>query len=175
MQDPQLRIVVEEAFRLVEQPHHLSVHPGGVVITPGSLTDVVPVQWAPKGFLITQFDHRDVETIGLPKLDLLGIRALTVLADATALVQQHHDPAFAWSRSAGDPSTGDLLARAETIGVFQCESDGARRTLLQLRARTVKDRPWPTPFKPGPATGGMARTFVRRYRGEEPVGFLHRP
>ncbi len=173
--DPQLRRVVEEAFHLVEQPHHLSVHPGGVVITPGPLTDVVPVQWAPKGFLITQFDHRDIETIGLPKLDLLGIRALTVLADATALVQQHHDPAFRLEQiPADDPLTGDLLARAETIGVFQCESDGARRTLLQLRARTVQDLAVANAFfKPGPATGGMAHTFVRRYRGEEPVGFLH--
>jgi DNA polymerase-3 subunit alpha len=175
VQDPQLRQVVEEAFHLVEQPHHLSVHPGGVVITPGPLTDVVPVQWAPKGFLITQFDHRDVETIGLPKLDLLGIRALTVLAEAAALVQQLHDPAFRLEQiPADDPLTGDLLARAETIGVFQCESDGARRTLLQLRARTVKDLAIANAFfKPGPATGGMARTFVRRYRGEEAVGFLH--
>ncbi|MBN1138434.1 MAG: DNA polymerase III subunit alpha [Anaerolineae bacterium] len=173
--DAQLRKVVEEAFHLVEQPHHLSVHPGGVVITPGLLTDVVPVQWAPKGFLITQFDHRDVEAIGLPKLDLLGVRALTILADAAALVRQHHDPAFRLEQiPAGDPLTGDLLARAETIGVFQCESDGARRTLLQLRARTVKDLAMANAFfKPGPATGGMARTFVRRYRGEEPVGFLH--
>ena len=49
---------------------------------------------APKGFLITQFDHRDVEVIGLPKLDLLGIRALTVLADAANLVRRDHDPSF---------------------------------------------------------------------------------
>jgi DNA-directed DNA polymerase III PolC len=173
--NPQLRHVVEEAFHLVEQPHHLSVHPGGVVITPGPLTDLLPVQWAPKGFLITQFDHHDVEAIGLPKLDLLGVRALTVLADAAILVQEHHDPAFRLERiPAGDLLTGDLLARAQTIGVFQCESDGARRTLLQLRARTVKDLAVANAFfKPGPATGGMARTFVRRYRGEEPVGFLH--
>ena len=56
------------------------------MITPGPLTDVLPVQWAPKGFLITQFEHGDVEAIGLPKMDLLGIRALTVLADAAELV-----------------------------------------------------------------------------------------
>jgi DNA polymerase III subunit alpha len=54
----------------------------------------VPVQWAPKGFLITQFEHGDVEAIGLPKMDLLGIRALTVLADTAALVRVGHDPDF---------------------------------------------------------------------------------
>ena len=79
------------AYGIVGQPHHLSVHPGGVVITPGPLTDFVPVQWAPKGFLITQFDHGDVEALGLPKIDCLGIRALTVLADAAELVRRDHD------------------------------------------------------------------------------------
>ncbi|MCL7453822.1 MAG: DNA polymerase III subunit alpha, partial [Anaerolineae bacterium] len=173
--EARLREVVQAAYELIGQPHHLSVHPGGVVITPGPLTDVVPVQWAPKGFLVTQFDHADVEAIGLPKLDLLGIRALTVLADAEHLVQRDHDPDF---RLTGIPlddgPTGDLLARGETIGVFQCESWGAQRTLRQLQARTVRDLAVANAFfKPGPATGGMAQAFIRRYRGEEPVRFLH--
>jgi DNA polymerase-3 subunit alpha len=146
-----------------------------VVITPGPLTDVLPVQWAPKGFLITQFDHGDVEAIGLPKIDLLGIRALTVLAQAERLVQRHFDAAFTLEAiPEQDALTGDMLARAETVGIFQCESDGARRTLRQLQARTVRDLAVANAFfKPGPAMGGMARTFVRRYRGEEPVSYLH--
>jgi DNA polymerase-3 subunit alpha len=173
--DPRLQEVVRAAYEIVDQPHHLSVHPGGLVITPGPLTDVLPLQWAPKGFLITQFDHGDVEALGLPKIDLLGIRALTVLAEAERLVQVHHDPAFHLADiPLDDGATGDLLARAETIGVFQCESQGARRTLRQLRARTVRDLAVANAFfKPGPATGGMAQAFVRRYRGEEPVRFLH--
>jgi DNA-directed DNA polymerase III PolC len=167
--------VISEAGPLEHQPHHLSVHPGGVVITPGPLTDLVPVQWTAKGFLITQFDHQDVEAIGLPKIDLLGIRALTVLADAARLVRRDFDPSFRLTGiPANDPTTGDLLVRADTIGVFQCESSGARRTLRQLKARTVQDLAIANAFfKPGPATGGMASTFVRRYRGEEPVTFLH--
>ena len=173
--DPHEREVVRAAYTLVGQPDHLSVHPGGVVITPGPLTDVLPVQWAPKGFLITQFEHGDVEALGLPKMDLLGIRALTVLADAADLVRRDHDPAF---RLAGipldDPATADLIERAETIGVFQCESDGAQRTLRKLKARTVADLAIANAFfKPGPAMGGMAGAFVRRYRGEEAVAYLH--
>jgi DNA-directed DNA polymerase III PolC len=173
--DPRLGEIVQAAYSIVGQPHHLSVHPGGVVITPGPLTDVVPLQWAPKGFLITQFDHGDVEALGLPKIDLLGIRALTVLAEAERLVKVCHDPAFELSGiPADDADTGDLLSRAETIGVFQCESQGARRTLRQLKARTVRDLAVANAFfKPGPATGGMAQAFVRRYRGEEPVRYLH--
>ena len=173
--DPRHREVVRVAYELVGQPDHLSVHPGGVVITPGPLTDVLPVQWAPKGFLITQFDHGDVEALGLPKLDLLGIRALTVLADAAELVRRYHDPAFRLTQiPLDDPRTGDMLERGETIGVFQCESEGAQRTLRKLRTRTVRDLAVANAFfKPGPATGGMADAFVRRYRGEERVTFLH--
>jgi DNA polymerase III subunit alpha len=175
LEDSRQREIVAAAYELVGQPHHLSVHPGGVVITPGPLTDVVPVQWAPKGFLITQFDHSDVEAIGLPKLDLLGIRALTVLADAEHLVQRHHDPGFRLAAiPLEDGRTGDLLARGETIGVFQCESQGAQRTLRQLKAHTVQDLAVANAFfKPGPAMGGMAQAFIRRYRGDEEVAFLH--
>ena len=173
--DPALRKVLRAATTIEGLPHHLSVHPGGVVITPGPLTDFLPVQWATKGFLIAQFDHRDVEALGLPKIDLLGIRALTVLADAAELIRRDHDPTFSLDDiPLNDPLTGDKLAQGETIGVFQCESQGARGTLRKLRARTVRDLAVANAFfKPGPSTGGMAQTFVRRYRGEEKVAFLH--
>jgi DNA polymerase III subunit alpha len=175
LDDPRQREVVQEAEGLVGQPDHLSIHAGGLVITPGPLTDTVPVQWSPKGFLITQYEHGDVEALGLPKIDLLGIRALTVLADAAELVKQSEDPGFRLDRlPLDDPMTGNLLERGETIGVFQCESDGAQRTLRKLKARSVRDLAIANAFfKPGPSTGGMARAFVRRYRGEEPVSFLH--
>jgi len=175
VEDAAQRQVILAANDIVGQPHHLSIHPGGLVITPGPLTDVVPVQWAPKGFLITQFDHQDLEALGLPKLDLLGIRALTVLADTADLVRLHHDPAFRLDQiPLDDQQTGDLLARGDSIGVFQCESAGARRTLRQLQARTVFDLAVANAFfKPGPATGGMATRFIRRYRGQESVSYLH--
>ncbi|MCB0130657.1 MAG: DNA polymerase III subunit alpha, partial [Caldilineaceae bacterium] len=175
LDDPVQRRVIRDAYSVVGLPHHLSVHPGGVVITPGPLTDVAPVQWAPKGFLITQFDHGDVDAIGLPKVDVLGIRALTVLADAAELVRRHHAPAFRLDAiPLADPDTAEMLSRGDTIGVFQCESTGAQRTLRQLKARSVGDLAVANAFfKPGPATGGMADTFVRRYRGEEAAAYLH--
>ena len=175
LSDPLERETVRMAYTLVGQPDHLSVHPGGVVITPGPLTDVAPVQWAPKGFLITQFEHGDVEALGLQKMDLLGIRALTVLADAAAAVRAGLDPSFRLTDiPLDDAATADLIARGETIGVFQCESDGAQRTLRKLKARSVHDLAIANAFfKPGPAMGGMASAFVRRYRGEEAVTYLH--
>ena len=214
LDDPSLRAVLREAWRLVGRPHHPGLHPGGVVITPGPLTDVAPLLLSPKGFLAVQYEHGDVEAIGLPKLDFLGIRALTVLADALELVNGadglqigHSDdnsgadilqnsPYEGGSGTEGgydrqrvvqtrpyggvddiptdDPATAAMLSAGETIGVFQCESDGARRTLRQLRARNVADLAIAGAFfKPGPALGGMARAFVRRYRGEERVTYLH--
>lgn len=175
LSDPRQQEVIRQAYSLLGQPHHLSVHPGGVVITPGPLTDVVPVQWAPKGFLITQFDHQAVERLGLPKLDLLGISALTVIADAAELIRRRHDPQFAPDHiPLNDPRTAELLAQGDTVGVFQCESEGARQTLRRLRAASVRDLAVANAFfKPGPATGGMATAFVRRYRGEAAVSFLH--
>ncbi len=172
---PTERQVLREAFALVGQPHHLSLHPGGVVIAPGPLRDIAPLQLAPKGFISTQFDHHGVGKLGLAKIDLLGISALTVLADAADTIRTHVDPAFRLAAiPAADPETGRLLASGDTIGVFQCESTGARATLMKLQARTVEDLATANAFfKPGPATGGMAANFVRRYLGAEPVTYLH--
>ncbi len=175
LDDPRLQRVVRQAWRLIGQPSHLSVHPGGLVATPGPTTDFAPLQWTPKGFAITQFDHKDAEAIGLVKVDALGIRALTVLADAAELVRARFDPDLRLETIPdGDPATAHILATGETIGVFQCESTGAQRTLRQLKAGNQRDLAVANAFfKPGPATGGMAAAFVRRYRGEEPVRFLH--
>ena len=167
--------VIQSAYRLIGMPHHISVHPGGVVIMPGPLTEFIPTQYAPKGFLITQYDHEDIAHVGIPKLDLLGIRALTVLAEARDLVAKHYGIRIDLQDiPSDDKPTSDLVSSGETIGVFQCESDGAQRTLRQLHAHSVKDMAVANAFfKPGPATGGMAKSFIRRYRGEESVNYLH--
>lgn len=168
------RAVIAAALTVVGRPDHLSVHPGGVVLTPGLLTEFVPLQWTVKGFVITQYDHRDVEKIGLPKLDLLGIRALTVVADSAELIRANQPDFDLDAIPEPDDRTTAILRRGATIGVFQCESTGAQRTLRKLKATTVRDLAVANAFfKPGPATGGMAAAFVRRYRGEEPVTFLH--
>lgn len=175
LDDPRLQKVVRQAWRLIDQPSHLSVHPGGLVATPGPTTDYAPLQWTPKGFAITQYDHKDVEAIGLVKVDALGIRALTVLADAAELVRARHAPDLRLEAIPdNDPATAAILRTGETVGVFQCESTGAQRTLRQLKASNQRDLAVANAFfKPGPALGGMAAAFVRRYRGEEPVRFLH--
>ena len=175
IEDPRLREAARAAYSITDFPDHLSGPAGGIVGTAGPLTDYLPLQWSPKGVLVTQFDHTDVEAVGVAKMDLLGVRALTVLSDAAELVRRDSNPDFRLSQiPLDDPQTAALLARGDTIGVFQCDSEGARRTLCKLRAQTVADLAIANAFfKPGPATGGMADAFVRRYRGQERVTYLH--
>jgi DNA polymerase-3 subunit alpha len=173
-QDDREREALEAAWALDGHPRHLSVHPGGVVIAPGPLTDLVPVQLAAKGVIITQYDLHSIERLGLVKIDLLGIRALTVVAESIELVRRRQAD---FSREAipdGDAATGDLLARADTIGCFQTESPGMRRTLRELGSRSLEDVTVALAlYKPGPLRGGLKDAFVRRHRGEEPARYLH--
>ncbi|MEZ4663224.1 MAG: hypothetical protein R2911_37235 [Caldilineaceae bacterium] len=98
-----------------------------------------------------------------------------MLDGASALVRQHFDADFRVDAiPLDDAKTGAAIAAGDTCGVFQCESSGAQRTLRQLQAHSVADLAAANAFfKPGPATGGMAAAFIRRYRGEEQAAYLH--
>lgn len=187
--------VFRQAGKLIGLPRHLSIHPGGIVISPGKLTDLSPTQMANKGVLITQFDLDSIEKLGLVKIDLLGIRGLTVLGDvAQALV--HPDDKLAQSpqiaRRTGpaslaargsallevipeiDALTSETVEQGRTIGCFQIESPGMRATLKEVRARSVDDIMAALAlYRPGPLTGGLKDAFVARFRGEQPASFLH--
>jgi error-prone DNA polymerase len=125
--------ILSLAQRLIGIPRYLSVHPGGVVITPKPIHDYVPVQRAPKGVPIVQWEKEAVETAGLVKIDLLGNRSLGVIRDAIAnlrangsdLDELHWDPEE-------DPATQESLAQGRTMGCFYIESPAMR--LLQQKA-----------------------------------------
>lgn len=186
--------IFRDAAALIGLPHHLSVHPGGIVIAPGPLTDLAPVQLASKGVVVTQFDLESVERLGLVKIDLLGIRGLTVIGDvAEAMESDPHTSRPAWlsvrapedsleSRAAdlldlipdGDPKTAELVREGRTTGCFQIESPGMQATLKEIRAQSVDDIMVALAlYRPGPLTGGLKDAFVRRHRGEEQPEHLH--
>jgi DNA-directed DNA polymerase III PolC len=155
-------------------PHHLSIHPGGIVITPESMTRLVPTQLATKGIVITQFDLDSIERLGLIKIDLLGIRGLTVLGDVLASPNQMGSSIIDTpihrldDIPARDQQTEQLLARTATIGCFQIESPGMRLTLRELQAKTIEDIMVALAlFRPGPLTGGLKNQFVQRYRNRQ--------
>ncbi len=105
---PRVQKVLADAEALLGIPRHLSIHPGGVVIAPGNLTDLVPTLLASKGIVITQLDLESIERFGLVKIDLLGIRGLTVLGDvADALRGRSPAPRpSAPANSGPDPGQG---------------------------------------------------------------------
>ena len=127
--DPLYQQIFAEAEALLKLPRHLSVHAGGVVVAPGPLTDLVPVtRSGSKGVVITQFDLEAVEALGLVKIDLLGIRGLTVLGDVAEFIQQGQPEHYLTRLSVldstpqQDEATSDRLETGQTIGCFQIES-----------------------------------------------------
>ncbi len=183
------RRILDEAEALLKLPRHLSVHPGGVVVAPGPLTDFVPVMRSGsgtprngrgKGITITQLDLDSVEALGLVKIDLLGIRGLTVLGDVAGFIHESQPAQYASllgvldATPAADPQTARRVESGQTIGCFQIESPGMRATLREIHARGEDDIMAALAlYRPGPLTGGLKDAFVRRFKGEEPVRHLH--
>jgi len=172
--------VFRDAAALLGSPNHLSIHPGGVVIAPGPITDLVPVQLSSKGVVITQFDLDFVARLGLIKIDLLGIRGLTVLGDVADAVRAAQPGKFLSSLDvldaipADDSATKALVRTGRTIGCFQIESPGMRAILKEIQAQTVDDLMVALAlYRPGPLTGGLKDAFVRRHLGQEPTQHLH--
>ena len=175
------RQVFADADLLLKLPRHLSMHPGGLIVAPGPITDLVPVMRSgAKGVTITQFDLDSVEALGLVKIDLLGIRGLTVVGDVAEFIRAGQPGRYASplevldSIPATDSATSDCLERGGTIGCFQIESPGMCATLRDIRARSEDDLIVALAlYRPGPIQGGLRDAFVRRFKGEEPVAQLH--
>ena len=178
---PTYQSVFDDAEAILKLPRHLSMHPGGVIVAPGLLTDLVPVMNSGgKGVVITQLDLDSVEALGLVKIDLLGIRGLTVVGDVAEFVQRSKPEQYSTplsvldSTHSTDEATSNRIEKGETIGCFQIESPGMRATLREIHARTEDDIMAALAlYRPGPLTGGLKDAFVRRFKGEEPVRHLH--
>lgn len=187
---PLHQALFRDARELIGIPDHLSLHPGGMVISPGPITDLVATQMAAKGVIVTQFDLDSIERFGLVKMDLLGIRGLTVIGDLAELIFSGQAQAASsedfqtrdWSAPLDvlesipekDPPTSELLRHGKTIGCFQIESPGMRATLKEIQASTIDDLMVALAlYRPGPLTGGFKDAFVRRHRRLEEAAYLH--
>ncbi len=169
------RTILKVADRIEGFPRHLSVHPGGIVITPTEVVDFVPVQRSAKGLVITQFDKDPIEEIGLVKIDLLGQRSISAIAETVRTVKRNHGvDVDIHGIPPEDGKAGELLATARTMGCFQVESPGTRNLLKMLNAKDQRDAMVGLSLiRPGPSAGGMKEHFVLRKAGEEPLSFLH--
>jgi len=154
-------------------PRHASTHPAGVVISDRPLVDYMPLYRGKKGEVVTQFDMKSVEKIGLVKFDLLGLKNLTIIASALSLIQQQgKSPPDMDDLKLDDPETYRLLSSGNTTGVFQLESAGMRDLLVRLKPGCFEDIiALVALYRPGPL-GGMSEDFVERKTGKKPVEYL---
>ncbi|HEY8677523.1 MAG TPA: error-prone DNA polymerase [Candidatus Dormibacteraeota bacterium] len=157
-------------------PRHLSIHVGGMLVTGEPLIDIVPVERATMpGRMVVQFNKDDVEELGLIKMDMLGLRMLSVVAEALDLIEA--DTGTRPDLDAldlKDPQVYELCQQADTIGVFQIESRAQMQTLPRSRPDTFNDLVVEVAIiRPGPIQGNAVHPYLRRKQGKEPVTYLH--
>ncbi len=157
-------------------PRHLSIHPGGFLLGHEPVHDLVPIEnGAMDERTVIQWDKDDVEAIGLFKVDLLGLGALTQLHKCFDLLRQQRGLELSMATiPPADTETFDMIARADTVGVFQIESRAQMAMLPRLLPKTFYDLVVEVSIvRPGPITGGMVHPYLRRRNGQEPVVYPH--
>lgn len=169
-----------QLFDLVRQidgfPRHLGIHNGGMVITGPPLIERVPTEPAAMpGRVVVQWDKEALEDVGLVKIDLLGLRMLSALSEAADTIQQTTGKRVDLDAlTFDDPVVYGLIARGDTVGVFQVESRAQAQMLPRLKPRCFADLIVAISLiRPGPIQGNMVHPYLRRRRGAEPVTYLH--
>ncbi len=188
-----LRRSNENVARLIDLSHrieglarHASVHAAGVVIAPGPLDEYVPVCTPPQqrgtaangateDSIITQYDMVALEHAGMLKIDLLGLKTLTVIHDACEMVEQRHGVKIDLDKlDLDDPQVYKMLRDGHTAGVFQFESALGTDMLRQLAADRFDDLVATNALvRPGPLDSGMHHVYIKRKKGLEPVTYPH--
>jgi DNA polymerase-3 subunit alpha len=173
--DAQLQELFGLARVLEGQIRNPGKHAAGIVISSRPLVDTVPLYRDPRsGEIVTQFDHRHSEKVGLTKFDLLGLRTLTIIHDAVRRIRMRHDPDFKIEETdLGDPKTYALLAKGDTEGVFQVgQSTGMTQLVVRIQPRHFRDLiPLVAIYRPGPLGSGMVDDFVERRHGRTKVSY----
>jgi len=155
-------------------PRHASTHAAGVVISDKPLMDYLPLYKGKKGEIVTQFDMKYVEKIGLVKFDFLGLRNLTVIANTLSLIaRQGKSPPDVENLDFNDIDTYRLLASGDTTGVFQLESSGMKDLLVRLKPESFDDvTALVALYRPGPLDSGMVDDFVKIKHGIKTVEYI---
>jgi error-prone DNA polymerase len=168
--------VLALAAELEGFPRHLGIHSGGMVICSRPVAEVCPVEWARReNRSVVQWDRDDCAAAGLVKFDLLGLGMLSALHYAVDLVQRHYRHRVRLSDlQPTDPAVYEMLARADSVGVFQVESRAQMATLPRLRPRTFYDLVVEVALiRPGPIQGGSVHPYLRRRNGQESWDYDH--
>ncbi|MDP2181077.1 MAG: DNA polymerase III subunit alpha [Actinomycetota bacterium] len=177
LKQPQHALLLDLAEELDACPMHLGTHLGGFIITREPIDSWTPLQWAAKGVVVSQYDKDDIEALGLVKMDILGLRMHSAISDAVEMARARVGEAAVpepFTLPKDDPRVYEMIARADTVGVFQLESSGQRNLNTRLRASEFEDIIAAISlFRPGPLEAEMITPFIRRRHGIEPVFVPH--
>jgi DNA polymerase-3 subunit alpha len=185
--NPSYDRLIRLSSRIEGISRHMSVHAAGVVIAPGPLSEYVPVCTAPanrgKGegaaaegeSIITQYEMGALEKVGMLKMDLLGLKTLTVIHDAVVMIGARHGSSPRMDAlELDDPKVYELLRQGRTAGVFQFESPLATDTLRAMKCDRFDDLVASNALlRPGPLDAGMHLVFIRRKLGQEKITYPH--
>jgi DNA polymerase III subunit alpha len=171
--DPVTKRAFDIAQKLEGLHRHASTHAAGIVIGERSLSELVPLYRDPKSLMpVTQFNMKWVEPAGLVKFDFLGLKTLTVLDVAVKLVKRRGIDLDLSNLPLDNTKTYEMLARGETVGVFQVESQGMRRALIDMRPDRFEDLiVLVALYRPGPMAN--IPTYCARKLGHEQTSYLH--
>ena len=169
------RRLLDIAMAVEGMPRHVSTHAAGVVISKEPLARYVPLHRTGDGIVATQYDKDRVEELGLLKMDLLGLRTLTVIGDTLDNIKHNRGREIELEKiPLDDPQTAALLSSGETAGVFQLESAGMTNLIKELKPERFEDLiPLVALYRPGPLGSGMVDDFIQGRHGKKKVHYMH--
>ena len=173
---PLHRQLVRLSNEILNAPRHLSIHPGGFLLGHEPVHNIVPIENATMADrTVIQWDKDDVEAIGLFKVDILGLGALTQLDLCFRLIERHRGRSLSMATiPEGDQPTYDMICTADTVGIFQIESRAQMSMLPRLKPKNYYDLVIQISIvRPGPISGGMVHPYLRRRNNEEEVTYPH--
>ncbi|NBO36980.1 DNA polymerase III subunit alpha [bacterium] len=170
--DERARILWNGALAIEGTLNSLGIHAAGVIISDRALDESCP-QLESEGQMITQFEHKFAEKIGLIKFDFLGLKTLTVIEKSVTEIRNKHNPSFdIESIDLEDPKVYEMVSTAHLTGIFQLESSGMRKLISELKPTCFSDVvAVEALFRPGPLGSGMVADFVNRKHGKTAVEF----
>ncbi len=173
--NPDAKKIIDAAKHLEGVARHASVHACGIVVSKEPLTDFVPLQRSPQDLnaIVTQFEMHSIEDLGLLKIDLLGLKNLTIIEETIRLIKELHDENINISKiPLDDKRVYKILQDGDTTGIFQLESSGMRRYLKELKPTEFEDIiAMVALYRPGPME--LIPSYINRKHGREKIAYLH--
>ena len=173
--DPEVQRLIDLAKSVEGMPRNVGTHAAGVIIAPADLKNYVPLQLGAEGSVITQYDKDKLEGLGLLKMDFLGLRTLTVIGDAINNIKETTGEVVDIDNiPLDDKKTCEMLRKGDTYGVFQLESTGITKLVMDLAPESFEDLiPLVALYRPGPLGTGMAEDFIAGRHGHRTAEILH--